>query len=489
MPWRASAKVKATPAHALFEQLEYTYGPEERALKLSGTADLQFGKTPRFESVLSARQADLDRALALPESASRLPLAALKAFIEPFASSYRPQFPVRLGIGVDAVTLASGTLQKVRGDFKLDDDGWDIETLEFRAPGFAQVRLSGRVAAAQSDTSFKGAAQIEASDPKSFLAWLEGRPDTTQRQAGLLRASGDIMIGAQQFAVERMKFEFDRKTIEGRIAYAADGARPRLDADLKAGDLDVDGVLAFGRAALEGSALARPRDVALTVDVGRATIAGVDVKGVSGTFKLDPAGITFDRVRIADLGDAAFNLNGRMEGALDAPRGTVTFDVDARGLDGTAAVLRSICPRRPRLCATRPRASSRSRRMRRSDRAGVLDRSARQQQDQARARRHRGRAAHEVRRGCGGRYRRADAAGIPARRKHQRDRRTALTGLLGLDRALNVDKRAATLSVVMRSAPGSDARIDARLNAGGLAASVNGTRGCSRRAALRPRST
>jgi hypothetical protein len=75
------------------------------------------------------------------------------------------------------------------------------------------------------------------------------------------------------------------------------------------------------------------------MDIGRATLAGIDVKGVSGTLKLDPEGLTFDKVRIADLADAAFNLNGRMEGALDAPRGTVTFDVDARGLDGTIAVL------------------------------------------------------------------------------------------------------------------------------------------------------
>ena len=80
------------------------------------------------------------------------------------------------------------------------------------------------------------------------------------------------------------------------------------------------------------------RMISLSVDIGRATMAGIDVKGVSGTFKLDPDGLTFDKVRIADLADAAFNLNGRMEGALDAPRGTVTFDVDARGLDGTVAV-------------------------------------------------------------------------------------------------------------------------------------------------------
>ena len=43
VPWRASAKVKAAPDHALFEQLEYTYGPDDRALKLAGTADFHFG--------------------------------------------------------------------------------------------------------------------------------------------------------------------------------------------------------------------------------------------------------------------------------------------------------------------------------------------------------------------------------------------------------------------------------------------------------------
>lgn len=344
VPWRASAKVKAAPDRALFEQVEYSYGPEDRALKLAGTAEFRFGQTPRFESVLSARQADLDRALALPEASKRSPLAALKAFIEPLASAYQPPFPVRLGIGIDAVTLASGTLQNLRGDIKLDKDGWDIETLEFRAPGFAQVRLAGRVAAAPQGVSFKGPAQIEATDPRSFFGWLEGRADASPRQAGVLRASGDLTVGAQQFAVDRLKFEFDRNTIEGHIAYVADGARPRLDADLKAGDLDIDAVLAFARSAFEGSAFERPRDVALTVDVGRATVAGVDVKGVSGTFKLDPAGITFDRVRVADLANAAFSLNGRMEGGLDAPRGTISFDVEARALDGTVAVLSKYWP-------------------------------------------------------------------------------------------------------------------------------------------------
>ena len=474
--WRASAKVKAAPDRALFEQLEYTYGPEDRALKLTGTADFRFGKSPRFESVLSARQVDLDRALALPEGPGRLPLAALKAFIEPLASSYRPSFPVRLGIGVDAMTLASGTLQNVRGDIKLDDDGWDIETLEFRAPGFAQIRLSGRVAAASQGLGFKGPAQIEATDPRSFLGWLEGRTDAAPRQSGLLRASGELSVGTQQFAVDRLKFEFDRKTIEGRIAYAADGGRPRLDAELKAGELDIDGVLAFARTAFDGSAFERPRDIALAVDIGRATLAGVDIKGVSGTFKLDPAGITFDRVRIADLADAAFNLNGRMEGALEAPRGTVTFDVDARGLDGTVAVLSKYWPE-----AADPlrHAASRIVPLKAHATLGIEPVSSTDPRGNSKVKLALDGTAGALRMKFG-----ADAAGdvgaltLPEFRLDGNLSATdgaALVSLLGIDRALNVDKRPGTLTVAVRSAPGADARVDARLNAGGLAASANGT--------------
>ncbi len=477
VPWRASAKVKAAPTHTLFEQLEYQYGPEARAIKLGGTAELRFGKTPRFEGVISARQVDLDRALALPEASGRLPLAALKAFIEPLAASWRPPFPVRLGIGIDAVTLAAGMLQGMRGDISIDDKGWDIEKLEFRAPGFAQVRLSGHVAAGQQGVTFTGPAQIEASDPKAFLGWLEGR-EGVQRQAGLLRVGGELTVGAQAFAVEKLKFEFDRKTIEGRFAYAAgDGVRaPRLDAELKAGELDVDGMLAFARAAGDGAAFERPREISLNVDIGRASVAGIDIKGVSGTFKLDPEGVTFDRVRVADLADAAFSLNGRMEGALDAPRGTVTFDVDARGLDGTVAVLSNYLPQ-----AAEPLRQAAGKIVPLKARAtlGIEPVSSTDPRGPSKVKFALEGSAGALRLKIG-----TEASGdigalaLPEFRLDGNVSAadgTALIGLLGLDRALAVDKRAGTLIVAVRSAAGSDARVDARLNAGGLAASATGT--------------
>lgn len=477
-PWRATAKVKATPAQTLFEQLEYQYGPDDRAIRLTGTAELRFGKSPRFEGVLSARQIDLDRALALPEATARLPFAALKAFVEPLTTSYRPPFPVKLGVGIDAVTLATGTLQTVRGDLRLDSEEWDIETLEFRAPGFAQVRLGGRVAQSAEGVTFKGPAQIESSNPRAFLAWLEGRSEGAQSQSGMLRASGEFSIGAQQFAVERLKFEFDRKAIEGRLAYAgANGGKPpRVDADLKAAELDVDGVLAFGRAALDGTSFERPRAGSLSMDIGRATMAGIDVKGISGTLKLDPEGLTFDKVRVADLADAAFSLNGRMEGALDAPRGTVTFDVDARGLDGTVAVLDKYFPQ-----AAGPlrQAAGRITPLKTQVTLGIEPMSPTQPTTQSRIKLAVDGTAGALRTKVS-----AEATGdvgalvLP---DYQLDAHfaaadgTALTTLFGLDRAIAVDKRAGTLSLTMRGRSGADAQLDARLTAGGLAAGAKGT--------------
>lgn len=475
VPWRVTTRVKATPAQALFEQVEFQYGPDERALKLAGTAEFRFGKSPRLDGVLSARQADLDRALDLPDAVRRVPFAAVKQVIESVGVAFRPAFPVRLGIGLDAVTLAGGTLQGLRGDVTMEAGGWDIETLEFRAPGFTQVRLSGRLAVDPQGVTFKGPAKVEANDPKGLMAWLEGRtPDGAQAQLGLLRASGDLTIGAQEIAAERLRVEFDRKTIEGRLRYsqAAAGRAARLEAELKAAELDIDGLIAFGRAALDGTAFERPGEIALTADIGRATVAGVEAKGVKGTLTLDPAGLSFDRVQVADLAGASFNLNGRMDGPLSAPQGKVTFDVDARGLDGTAAVLARFLPQtaEPVRVAAAKLTPLKARVTLNLERAAAGGSTAKLALDGTAG-------ALSVRIAT-------EATGdlvaltFPELRLDAQIGATdgsVLVGLAGLDKWATVDRRAGTLTVTARGAAGGDLRVEARLTAGGLNANANGT--------------
>jgi large subunit ribosomal protein L24 len=154
----------------------------------------------------------------------------------------------------------------------------------------------------------------------------------------------------------------------------------------------------------------------------------------------------------------------------------MTFDVDARGLDGTLAVLSKYWPE-----AAEPlrHAASRIVPLKAHATLGIEPVSSIDARGNSRVKLALDGTAGSLRLKFG-----ADAAGdvgalhLPEFRLDGHLSATdgaALVGLLGLDRAVNVDKRPGTLTLAVRSAPGADARVEARLNAGGLAASANGT--------------
>ncbi|HXW24118.1 MAG TPA: AsmA family protein [Xanthobacteraceae bacterium] len=474
VPWRATTRVKATAASALFEQIDVQYGPEDRAIKLSGVADLRFGKAPHLNGVLSGREVDLDRAFDLPDPVRHLPVAAVRAMADTVAGAFKPPFPLQLGIGMDSVTLAGSVIQAVRGDFKLAADGLDIETFEFRAPGATQVRVSGRLALAGADATFKGPATVEAADPRAFAAWLEGRAVPRGDQIGPMRASGDVTFGNERVAIDRFRAEIDRKIVEGRLLYAAaaGGHPPRLEAELTAAVLDIDRLVAIGRAALAGSTPDLPGETALALEVGRATIAGIEAKDADVRLRLDADGLVLERVAFGDFGGAAFNLDGRIASPFSSPHGAVTLDLDARSLDGPLALLTRFAPeaaetaRRlaPRLLPLKTHAALGL------AAAGGAAGPSKLTLD-----------------GTAGPVRlrlAAQASGDPSAPlaldtrldgEVSSDDGGVVVQLLGLDRAVAVDKQPGRLSFVVQGVPNGELHIDARLAAGGFAAGANGT--------------
>ena len=182
-PWRISGRVKGDSKSALIEQIDMRYGPEERAIKLGGTADVAFGAKPRLDAVLSARQLDVDRALASSDAASRVPAAMLRGLSDAVGDLWLPPIALSVGIGIEAVTLGGATLQSVRGDFKASGNSWSIDALEFRAPGGTQIKLSGRIDGAPQSPQFVGPVAIE-------IDQSTGADDLGQRRCRP-RAGGD----------------------------------------------------------------------------------------------------------------------------------------------------------------------------------------------------------------------------------------------------------------------------------------------------------
>ncbi len=346
-PWRVSGRIKASAASALMDNVEFQYGSEDEGFKLTGVADFKFGKRPRFDGVLSGRQIDLDRALALSAGSRPLPAAAIRELAELGGGAFRPAIPIQIGVGIDQITLGGNTVANLRGDISTDAQGWNLDRFEFRAPGFTQVRLSGHLAVGATGAAFTGPAAIEASDPKALAAWLEGRNETTPGEARPLSLRGEVTLASDKVAVERLKAEFDRKTIAGRLAYVfASGNRPaKLDAELNAAELDIDAALGFGNALLAGSNIERPRDMTIAADIGRATIAGIEARNASARLKVDAGGLQIDRLSVADLGGGAFSASGRIDTGGRAPRGALALDFETRQTAAIAAMVTKFAPK------------------------------------------------------------------------------------------------------------------------------------------------
>ena len=346
-PWHVHSKIDASAKSALMEGAEFQFGSDEQGLKFTGVANFTFGKQPRFKGELTGRQIDLDRLLTGADGGRSSPGAAVRKLAELAAGAFRPSIPIEIGLGIDQVTLAGDAVQNVRGDITAEAGGWNLTSFEFRAPGFTQARLSGHLAVADAGVSFSGPAEIDSNDPKALAAWLEGRAPEAQGELKRLHLRGDVTLGSQKVAVEHLTAGFAGKTIAGRLVYVfpANGQPSKLDAALNAPELDIDAAVGFGRAMLAGSLLERPHDMAITADIGHATIAGVEGRDISARVKVDADQWQVDKLSVADLGGAAFSASGRIVLASPSPQGSMRVDLDAPDPSPVLAVLARFAPK------------------------------------------------------------------------------------------------------------------------------------------------
>jgi hypothetical protein len=303
-PWRISAKVKADPAAARLEQLEASYGAEDGALKFLGLADIRFGASPLLHAVLSARQLDADKFVARDNSSAepmRL-LPGLRAFI---AAIPLAPIPTQIEFSSEQIMLGGRPVQNLAADLhadaRSDVKSWTIDRLDFRAPGATRVTLSGTNLQPGPSGSFKGTLSVDSSDPDALAAWLLGRSEVIYRTQKPLRLRGDVSVASDRVVIEAMKAEIDGGAVEGRVAVSNQAASggSRFDAELKAERLDLDAATAFARS-LAGPQAEWPDQAQLTLEIGRATLAGRKLRPFSAKLGYSPKTISLDQLKIGE---------------------------------------------------------------------------------------------------------------------------------------------------------------------------------------------
>ena len=230
------------------------------------------------------------------------------------------------------------------GDFASEPDGWDIETLEFRAPGFAQVALAGRLGTGGEGISFAGRTKVEAHDPRALLAWLTDRADAQTITAASMRVEGDVRFASDTIAIERLKAELDRMTLEGRLAYwwANEHRSARIEAVLSAPEIDLDRARTLAQGLFVGTTFDMPREGLVSAKIGRAVLAGVEASRADVSVRFNGEGLQVERLAVGDFGGAALAVKGSIDTRGKAPRGTLNLELDAKKLDGLTTVVEKI---------------------------------------------------------------------------------------------------------------------------------------------------
>src|ERR1700730_6468750 len=335
-PWHAKGTIRATPAAASLHDVTFQYGPDERAVVVTGKADLTLSAQPHFDGEIAALEVDVDRALAAPDLTHRPPLLVAKSFVDAFVASIKPPLPGKLAVGIAGLTVGGTNVQSLHGVARFDATGWSLDGVELRAPGLTQVSLSGHVAQSGRGLAFTGPGTLDSADADTLLAWLSGR--------------GDVTIAGDRLAVDGLDAALDQDNVQGRFAYTWPTTWPASDrpaiveADLHATKLDLDALVAFAKAAADGNGVAPPRQGSLALDIGKATFAGIDARAVKAQVKFDSGALQVEHLSVGELGGAALDISGRIDELSSQPRGRVTVDLNAGTLADLSRVLGKFSP-------------------------------------------------------------------------------------------------------------------------------------------------
>ena len=162
-----------------------------------------------------------------------------------------------------------------------------------------------------------------------------------------INAQGDVTIASDRIAVEQLTATLGQEKLEGQLAYnwptdkRPAGSMPQL----RAGDLNLDALSTFAKAAVGDDGFALPQEAVVALDIGKATLAGVDAQAVKAHAKLDAGTLQIDQLSVGNLAGAKLDVSGRLTNCRRSRADRLTFDLDARALDGLGDIAAKFAPR------------------------------------------------------------------------------------------------------------------------------------------------
>ena len=160
-PWSITARLKMTPSSMIADSVAIQVGPDERALKLSGSASALLGPQTRIDAMLTATQLEFDRLAGVTPDRRVPPLVVLSRLHDGFPSIAALPVSARIGIEAQGIMLGSQMLQAVKANIASSGEGWTVSHFEANLPGQSRLVLAGDMAAEEGKGTFGGTVALD----------------------------------------------------------------------------------------------------------------------------------------------------------------------------------------------------------------------------------------------------------------------------------------------------------------------------------------
>jgi len=348
-PWRITARVKADHAAAQLEQIEASYGADDRALKFAGAGDIRFGASPLLRATLSARQLDADRLFASDggkDNSAAEPVRLLPALRAALAALPPVPVPAKIDASAEQIMLGGRPLQNLTLSLRSDGGNWAVDRLDARAPGTTQVSFESVATGSgggASSANLSGRLDVDSSDSDVLMAWLQGRSDIGFHSQKPFRLHGVVGVTDDRITVDALKAEIDGGTVEGRLALsgAVAGGGANFEAALKAQRLDLDAAAAFVRSIAPVQA-DWPQQATVSLDIDRAISAGQELRSFGAKFGYSPRTLSLELLKFGQANGVAIEGTGSFDRG-DAT-GKLTLSANAVSIARITAMLAPLAP-------------------------------------------------------------------------------------------------------------------------------------------------
>lgn len=266
MPLRISSKVKAAPSSTSFEDMEWSYGADDVALKLNGAGGMQFGASPKLQIRMSGQQLDADRLLA--KGGRTAPVDLLSGLYDIIATVPATPVPAQFNVDVEQMTLGGRPLQNLSATLRADAKGWAIERFDASAPGATRIAVSGTLKVGEG-ARFDGPIKIDSKAYQTFQDWFLGQPLASYRSETPLSVTATASIAKDKSSLSDFRMSMGNDRLQGRVTRSGD----LLEAVLQSPSFDV------GNPADAADRFSRfkavlPPHAKLSLDLARATLNG-----------------------------------------------------------------------------------------------------------------------------------------------------------------------------------------------------------------------